>query len=757
MAQQYWVPHPTEVWGVAVEAGGGSYKLWRAFDSSTGADDLTFTPTAQEQLNVRPVIDPKGLQGIDNICYLSDVSEASLLQTLRQRYKERQIYTNVGRIVISLNPFEYLPLYGEAAISQYMLSSDPFCLPPHVYQVSAAALQNLRENRKPQAALITGESGATAWMGLIRVPVCFAQASVATRLFHGGPVFPELACSSVTLLRIFGVSPGAGKTETTKFILQFLATAGDGSANGGTSAAKISVQQRVLEANPIMEAFGNASTSRNPNSSRFGKWIEVLFNNRFTVIGARVTSYLLEVPRVIGHTDGERNYHVFYQIFEGLKDSLKGLQAEYQLGTDPTAFKLLHPFSSSKKTEVFTQVSNVCGSYSVLLTCSQAGGAEGSVPDPNTAVHLTSASGLLGVPEEELIQALTCRSLKTGNEVVKVVLTPEKAQAARDGFAQLVYSCLFSWLIARVNESLQPSEAAQVEGNVVGILDIAGFESFKTNGFEQLCINLSNEKLQHHFNQDIFLNEISDYQKDGLQDLKLAYQDNADILDLIEGKGGIFAVLDEELFVPKGSEQGFVSKLAKSRASDKRFIPSKASGSLTFSVDHYAGVVAYNATGWLQKNQSSLPTEALNLLLASSNKVMLQAVTLVSEKSANQGSGKGRSKSTIASDFKRQLKDLIDRIEQTTTHYVRCVKPNKQHLPMCVCSEDILSQLVCSGVMEAVRIRKAGFALRLPHLDFVSRYGILMGKQAKVLKGMQQKAAADALVLLNQVLELTSA
>ncbi|KAL8447777.1 hypothetical protein Emag_004185 [Eimeria magna] len=536
--------------------------------------------------------------GIDNICDLSDVSEASLLQTLRQRYKERQIYTNVGRIVISLNPFEYLPLYGEATISQYMLSADPFCLQPHVYQVSAAALQNLRENRKPQAALITGESGA-------------------------------------------------GKTETTKFILQFLATAGNGSADGGSSAANNSVQQRVLEANPILEAFGNASTSRNPNSSRFGKWIEVLFNDRFTVVGARVTSYLLEVPRVIGHADGERNYHVFYQIFEGLKDSLKGLQTEYQLGTDPTAFKLLHPISSSKKindaegleelkhalqtlgfaatqqNDLFSIVAATLHLGNISFLPQNVGGGDGSMPDPNTAVHLASASALLGVPEE-------------------------------------------------------------AEGNVVGILDIAGFESFKTNGFEQLCINLSNEKLQHHFNQDIFLNEISDYQKEGLQDLKLAYQDNADILDLIEGKG----------------EQGFVSKLVKSRASDKRFIPSKASGSLTFSVDHYAGIVAYNATGWLQKNQSALPMEAVSLLLASSNKVMLQAVTLVSEKSADLGSGKGRSKSTI-------------------------------------------------GVMEAVRIRKAGFALRLPHLDFVSRYGILMGKQAKVLKGMQQRAQAEALVIPN--------
>ncbi|KAL8432425.1 hypothetical protein Efla_000202 [Eimeria flavescens] len=721
MAQQYWVPHPTEVWGVAVEANGGSYKLWRAFDSSTEPDNMTFTPSAQEKLLIKPVVDPKGLQGVDNICDLSDVSEASLLQTLRQRYKERQIYTNVGRIVLSLNPFEYLPLYGDASISQYMLSPDPYCLQPHVYQIAAVALQNLRENRKPQAALITGESGA-------------------------------------------------GKTETTKFILQFLATAGNGGADNGGSPANGSIQQRVLETNPILEAFGNASTSRNPNSSRFGKWIEVVFSDKFTVTGARVTSYLLEVPRVIGHAEGERSYHVFYQIFEGLKDTLKGLQAQYQLGTDPVAFNFLKPFSPSKKVndaegleelkhalqtlgfiatqqnDLFSVVAAVLHLGNIRFLPHNVGGGDGSVSDPNTAVHLASASVLLGVPEEDLVQALVSRSLKTGNEVIKVVLTPEKAEAARDGVAQLAYSCLFSWLVARVNESLQPSEASHTEGSVVGILDIAGFESFKTNGFEQLCINLSNEKLQHHFNQDIFMNEISDYQKDGLQNLKLSYQDNADVLDLIEGKGGIFAVLDEELFVPKGSEQGFVSKLAKSRANDKRFIPSKSSGALTFSVVHYAGTVVYTASGWLQKNQSALPMEAVNLLLSSSNTVMLQAVTLVNGKSEDQGVGKGRSKSSVASSFKRQLKNLLERIEQTSTHYVRCVKPNKQHLPMRICSEDILSQLNCSGVMEAVRIRKAGFALRSPHADFVSRYGVLMGKQAKTLRGMQEKAAAETLV-----------
>ncbi|XP_026190922.1 myosin-8 [Cyclospora cayetanensis] len=672
MAQQFWVPHPTEVWGVAIEASGGSYKLWKVFDSATDPNNLTFTVDPKNKSRINPIVDPKGLQGKENICDLSDVSEASLLQTLRQRYKECQIYTNVGRIVLSLNPFEYLPLYGESIISQYFLSDDPYSLQPHVYQVSAAALQNLREEGKPQAALITGESGA-------------------------------------------------GKTETTKLILQFLAVAGGSEGSAGVNAETGSIQQRVLEANPVLEAFGNASTSRNPNSSRFGKWIEVIFNDKYSVVGARVTSYLLEVPRVVGHTEGERCYHVFYQILEGLKDSLKGLQGQYQLGTDPTAFSYLEPyipsktikdsealeelkhalqtlgFSASQQNNLFSIVAAILHLGNVKFIAHGAGGGEGSAPDPSTKTHISSSSSLLGVSEEGLVNLFIYRSLKTGNEVIRMVLSPEKAQAARDGIAQLVYSCLFSWLIARVNESLQPAQETLVSRNIVGILDIAGFESFKTNGFEQLCINLSNEKLQHHFNQDIFLNEMEDYQKDGLKDLKIDFVDNEDILDLIEGKGGIFAVLDEELFVPKGSEQGFVAKLAKNRASDKRLIPSKASGALAFSVNHYAGTVTYNAGCWLQKNQSALPAEAVQLLQASYNEIMAQAVGLVSANNASQAGGKGKSRSTV-------------------------------------------------GVMEAVRIRKAGFALRLPHSEFVSRYGVLMGRQAKTLKNMQPKQAAEALV-----------
>ncbi|OEH76717.1 myosin g [Cyclospora cayetanensis] len=586
---------------------------------------------------------------------------------------------------------------------------------------------------------------------------------------------------------------GAGKTETTKLILQFLAVAGGSEGSAGVNAETGSIQQRVLEANPVLEAFGNASTSRNPNSSRFGKWIEVIFNDKYSVVGARVTSYLLEVPRVVGHTEGERCYHVFYQILEGLKDSLKGLQGQYQLGTDPTAFSYLEPyipsktikdsealeelkhalqtlgFSASQQNNLFSIVAAILHLGNVKFIAHGAGGGEGSAPDPSTKTHISSSSSLLGVSEEGLVNLFIYRSLKTGNEVIRMVLSPEKAQAARDGIAQLVYSCLFSWLIARVNESLQPAQETlhvtiglvlsflvplhinmrltqSNKGNIVGILDIAGFESFKTNGFEQLCINLSNEKLQHHFNQDIFLNEMEDYQKDGLKDLKIDFVDNEDILDLIEGKGGIFAVLDEELFVPKGSEQGFVAKLAKNRASDKRLIPSKASGALAFSVNHYAGTVTYNAGCWLQKNQSALPAEAVQLLQASYNEIMAQAVGLVSANNASQAGGKGKSRSTVALEFKRQLKDLMGRIETTTTHYVRCIKPNKQHLPLNVCSEDILNQLICSGVMEAVRIRKAGFALRLPHSEFVSRYGVLMGRQAKTLKNMQPKQAAEALL-----------
>ncbi|CDJ60490.1 myosin G, putative [Eimeria maxima] len=496
MAQQFWVPHPTEVWGVAVEVEGGeSYRLLKAFDSATEEDDLTFSPNATERQLIKPILDLSGLQGVDNICGLSEVTEASVLQTVRQRYRDGLIYTNVGRILLSLNPFQFLPVYGEEIVAKYLLSDDPYSLQPHVYQIAADAFKSVSEEGTPQSALITGESGA-------------------------------------------------GKTETTKLLLQFLAVAGgrkvrlggrqDAVSGADGSDEDNSIERKLLEANPVLEAFANASTTRNPNSSRFGKWVEVIFSDKCVVMGARITSYLLEVPRVVGHATGERNFHVFYQLLEGLKDSLKGLQTDYQLSTEPASFSYLQPFDPRSRINDAEGLEEL--KHALLTLGFRA-------KQQNDLFSIVAALLHLGcicfVPDSGLLELFVTRPLKTGSEVIKAVLAPEKAAAARDGFAQLVYSCLFSWLIARVNESLQPPpQPCALETRMVGILDIAGFESFVRNGFEQLCINLSNEKLQNHFNQDIFLKELEDYEAEGLQGLNVSFQDNAQVLDAIEGKGG---------------------------------------------------------------------------------------------------------------------------------------------------------------------------------------------------------------------------
>ncbi|PFH34394.1 myosin G [Besnoitia besnoiti] len=731
MGDRWWVPHSTEVWGVAVAAADNNkYRLVEVTDEGTDRGNLSVTVPNSDLAKVAPITDSRSLEGIRNVCDLGDVSEASVLHTVRIRYQKDEIYTNVGRIVLALNPFKYLPLYGPDFVRDYFHAPHAFDLAPHLFQVAAAAVKGLSERGKPQSTLITGESGA-------------------------------------------------GKTESTKLILQFLADVTQG-------REATSLQQRILEISPVLESFGNASTSRNPNSSRFGKWIEVYFAENLKVLGATITSYLLELPRVTRHITGERSYHVFYQLVHGLSTSdLVGVAEAYQLGTDPSAFSYLMPqepvmtgknataektashppahevddlagfselkrallilgFTPSTQNAIFSIVAAILHLGNVAFDPDAAG--EKCVVLGATRDHLATASELLGLDVSMVEGALTSRKMKTGNESILIPLKVDQAGAARDSFSKLVYGYLFNWLIAQINDSLAPCRGQIFDVNrYVGLLDIAGFESFRVNGFEQLCINLSNEELQHHFNADIFLNEISDYEKDGLKGVSITFEDNADVLQLIAGKGGIIATLDEEVFVPKGSDQGFLNKLNKAQANSKRFIQNKIQGSMSFGIRHYAGDVTYTVDGWLVKDQNAPPQEATDCLHTSKNAIV-KAVLETALGLAGGGAGRG-GKSTVGSVFKKQLNELMAKINGTDSHYVRCIKPNPFHKPRALHSAQILHQLVCSGVMEAIRIRKSGFALRLFHQDFVDRYRLVLGSKAAVdLRALDATDAARELV-----------
>ncbi|KFG37005.1 myosin G, partial [Toxoplasma gondii GAB2-2007-GAL-DOM2] len=783
MTDRCWIPHPTEVWGIAVPAGAPgtcTYKLVEVTDDGTDPRKLEVTLAKSALTQVAPVTDPRSLEGVQNVCVLGDVSEASVLHTVRLRYQRDEIYTNVGHIVLALNPFKYLQLYGPDFVRTYFEDTHVFDLPPHLFQVSAAAVKGLSERGKPQSTLITGESGAGKTESTKLILQFLADVS-------------ELSSSSSSSFKVSSGARLVERAERNRSISQkdrgSCGTGGDNALQSGVGSGSqgreaTSLQQRILEISPVLESFGNASTSRNPNSSRFGKWIEVYFGDKLKVLGASITSYLLELPRVTRHIAGERNYHVFYQLVHGLNTSdLVGVAETYRLGTDSLAFSYLTPqeqtvntkstkadtevsspapdiddltgfselkrallvlgFSPSTQNSIFSIVAAILHLGNVTFA-PEAGGEKCSVVS-NSRDHLTAASELLGLDVPLVEGALTSRKMKTGNESILIPLKTDQADAARDSFAKLVYGYLFNWLIAQTNANLAPSGGMDFDLNrYVGLLDIAGFESFRVNGFEQLCINLSNEELQHHFNADIFLNEVKDYENDGLQGVSITYEDNADVLSLIAGKGGVIATLDEEVFVPRGSDQGFLNKLNKAQTNHKRYIENKIKGSMAFGIQHYAGDVTYTVTGWLVKDQNAPPQEARDCLLTSENPVVKAIMETASSDTQRRGPG---GKSTVGSVFKKQLTELMAKINGTDSHYIRCIKPNPAHKPRVIHSSQILNQLVCSGVMEAIRIRKSGFALRLLHQDFVDRYRLVLGSKAAAgLRTLDAASAAQQLV-----------
>lgn len=727
------IPHVTECWAPAIATGGLtpgtplSFTLIDPCDSATTDALKTVTydngswtklkavpgheglpPFASAVSVLFPVVDP--LEGKDNIADLQFVSEGAVLQAIRVRYKKKIIYTNVGRIVVALNPFERRDdLYNDAVVSRYSKSDTPYSLPPHVFQISAAAFKGIAEDSINQSTLITGESGA-------------------------------------------------GKTESTKLLLRYFAALGGGAGTQNSlSAGKVSIEDRIMMANPILEALGNASTSRNPNSSRFGKWIEILFDERNRIKGASITSYMLEMPRVCEHLYCDRAYHIFYQVVANKLGGTSGNpgQFKYLTPSPPPAgsagktglqkkvndaemySELLqalkdYDFTANEQNGIFNLIACILFLGNIEFEATSIKGAEGSGISSKSSAEVSKAAELMGTDITVLTQCLLAKKITTGRETMDVPLKPENASAARDGLAKLIYGSLFNWILSRINLGLS---VAGGNYKSIGVLDIAGFERFEVNSFEQLLINLSNEKLQQHFNKDIIMAELEDYKKEGLVDLQLDFTDNSSILALIESKGGIIDVLDEELFVPKGSDAGFVSKLTKAHSKAPNYVPPKFAGEPTFGVSHFAGAVVYTASGWLDKNRLNPPREAFETLAAANNNVVKQMVKLIVVDTK---------KVTVGGSFRKQLTELMTKIQATQTHYVRCVKPNSSHTPGDIESCEMLRQLKCAGIMEAIKIRKSGYSLRITYEDFCDRYALLVGTKKPKNKTTAEEIIAVA-------------
>ncbi|KAL8548030.1 hypothetical protein ACS0TY_007361 [Phlomoides rotata] len=644
--------------------------------------------------------------GVDDMTKLSYLHEPGVLQNLAARYQLNEIYTYTGGILIAINPFQRLPhLYDLHMMEQY--KGAPFGeLSPHVFAIADIAFRAMINEGKSNSILVSGESGA-------------------------------------------------GKTETTKMLMRYLAYLGGRKGTEGRT-----VEQQVLESNPVLEAFGNAKTVRNNNSSRFGKFVEIQFDKHRRISGAAIRTYLLERSRVCQISDPERNYHCFYLLCAAPQEEIE----KYKLG-HPKTFRYLnqsncyelvgisdaHDYLATRRAMDIVGISQkeqdaIFRVVAAVLHLGNVEFAKGKeidssvLKDDKSKFHLKTVAELLMCDLTGLEDALLKRVMVTPEEVIKRSLDPDGALVSRDGLAKTLYSRLFDWLVDKINNSIGQDPNSKC---LIGVLDIYGFESFKTNSFEQFCINFTNEKLQQHFNQHVFKMEQEEYTKEEIDWSYIEFVDNQDVLDLIEKKpGGIIALLDEACMFPKSTHETFAQKLYQTFSKHKRFIKPKLSRT-DFTIAHYAGEVLYQSDQFLDKNKDYVVPEHQDLLSASKCSFVAGLFPPILEET-NKSSNKSSKFSSIGSRFKLQLQQLMETLNSTEPHYIRCVKPNNLLKPAIFENVNIMQQLRCGGVLEAIRISCAGYPTRKTFYEFLHRFGILA---PEVLEGNLDEKTACTKIL----------
>ncbi|KAL5825982.1 hypothetical protein ACOSQ3_017817 [Xanthoceras sorbifolium] len=628
---------------------------------------------------------PDILDGVDDLMQLSYLNEPSVLYNIQYRYKQDKIYTKAGPVLVAINPFKKVPLYGIDYIEAYKNKS---LESPHVYAITDTAIREMRRDEVNQSIIISGESGA-------------------------------------------------GKTETAKIAMQYLAALGGGSG----------IEYEILKTNPILEAFGNAKTSRNDNSSRFGKLIEIHFSETGKISGAKIQTFVFEQSRVVQCAEGERSYHIFYQLCAGatlaLREKLNLRSAnDYKylrqsschsiIGVDDAeqfrvvveALDIVH-VSKEDQESVFAMLAAVLWLGNVSFTVIDNESHVEAVADED----LITVAKLIGCNIEELKLALSTRKMRVGNDNIVQKLTLTQAIDTRDALAKSIYACLFDWLVEQINKSLAVGKRRT--GRSISILDIYGFESFDRNSFEQFCINYANERLQQHFNRHLFKLEQEEYIQDGIDWAKVDFEDNQHCLNLFEKKPlGLLSLLDEESTFPNGTDLTFASKLKQHLNSNSCF---RGERDKAFTVCHYAGEVMYDTTGFLEKNRDLLHLDSIQLLSSCSchlPQIFASNMLIQSNKPVvgplHKAGGADSQKLSVATKFKGQLFQLMQRLENTTPHFIRCIKPNNLQSPGLYEQGLVLQQLRCCGVLEVVRISRCGFPTRMSHQKFARRYGFLL-------------------------------
>ncbi|XP_062142197.1 myosin heavy chain, muscle isoform X33 [Drosophila sulfurigaster albostrigata] len=638
-------------------------------------------------------------EDMSNLTYLND---ASVLHNLRQRYYNKLIYTYSGLFCVAINPYKRYPVYTNRCAKMYR-GKRRNEVPPHIFAISDGAYVDMLTNHVNQSMLITGESGA-------------------------------------------------GKTENTKKVIAYFATVGASTKKDESQKNKGSLEDQVVQTNPVLEAFGNAKTVRNDNSSRFGKFIRIHFGPTGKLAGADIETYLLEKARVISQQSLERSYHIFYQIMSGAVAGVKEIcgltdniydyhivsqgkvtvpsidDSEEFILTDQ-AFDILG-FTKQEKEDVYRITAAVM--HMGGMKFKQRGREEQAEQDGEEEGGRVSK--LFGCDTAELYKNLLKPRIKVGNEFVTQGRNVQQVTNSIGALCKGVFDRLFKWLVKKCNETLDTKQKRQ---HFIGVLDIAGFEIFDYNGFEQLCINFTNEKLQQFFNHHMFVLEQEEYQREGIEwtfidfgmDLQLC-------IDLIEKPMGILSILEEESMFPKATDQTFSEKLTnthlgKSAPFQKPKPPKPGQQAAHFAIGHYAGVVAYNITGWLEKNKDPLNDTVVDQFKKSQNKLLIE---IFADHPGQSGGGEqakgGRGKkgggfATVSSAYKEQLNSLMTTLRSTQPHFVRCIIPNEMKQPGVVDAHLVMHQLTCNGVLEGIRICRKGFPNRMIYPDFKMRYMIL--------------------------------
>uniref|UniRef100_A0A1J3K8C5 Myosin-5 n=1 Tax=Noccaea caerulescens TaxID=107243 RepID=A0A1J3K8C5_NOCCA len=640
--------------------------------------------------------------GLDDMTKLSYLHEPGVLQNLKTRYELNEIYTYTGNILIAVNPFQRLPHIYETDMMEQYKGIKLGELNPHVFAIGDAAYRAMINEGKSNSILVSGESGA-------------------------------------------------GKTETTKMLMRYLAFLGGRSGVEGRT-----VEQQVLESNPVLEAFGNAKTLRNNNSSRFGKFVEIQFDKNGRISGAAIRTYLLERSRVCQISDPERNYHCFYLLCAAPPEDIEKYKLEkpqsfhylnqsscYELDGVNDASEYLETrramdvvgISNEEQEAIFRVVAAILHLGNIDFGKGEEIDSS-DIKDEKSRFHLNMAAELLMCNAQSLEDALIRRLMVTPEEIITRTLDPDDAIASRDTLAKTIYSHLFDWIVNKINTSIGQDPRSK---SIIGVLDIYGFESFKCNSFEQFCINFTNEKLQQHFNEHVFKMEQEEYSKEEIAWSYIDFIDNKDVLELIEKKpGGIISLLDEACMFPKSTHETFSQKLFQTFKEHKRFSKPKLSPT-DFTISHYAGEVTYQSNYFIDKNKDYIVAEHQALFTASNCSFVAGLFHALHEDSSRSSKF-----SSIGSRFKQQLHSLMETLNGTEPHYIRCIKPNNVLQPGIFENCNVIHQLRCGGVLEAIKISCAGYPTRLAFYDFLERFGLLA---PEVLEGNCDDEVACQMIL----------